>query len=427
MPDINYEKTIFPNGLRYIFIPEPQSLATTVLVLVAAGSEYETRDISGISHFLEHLCFKGTSKRPKSGIIASELDSLGAEYNAFTSNEMTGYYAKAANRNFGKILDIVVDLYMNPIIEQAEMDKERGVILEEINMYEDLPMEKVKENFSRLLYGDQPAGWSVAGKKEIIHVLKRDDVTAYREKHYLAPKTTVIICGGLEKNPKDEVWNYFKSMPTGKIIKKEKTVEAQDAPRIDLSEKQTDQLHLVLGVRGLDIFDSKKYSLMVLGDILGGSMSSRMFTKIREEMGAAYYVRSGFDMSLDHGSLFVAAGIDKNRSVEVCRAIIVEFEDFCKNAVSEAELNKAKEHLSGNLILQLETSDDIAVFFGAEEIMTGEILTPEETLRRIKNVTAEEIRILAREIFQNDRLNLSAIGPHFDEASLRSVLRLVNI
>lgn len=427
MSAINYEKTIFPNGLRYVFIPESQSLATTVLVLVAAGSEYETKDISGISHFLEHLCFKGTSKRPKSGVIASELDSLGAEYNAFTSNEMTGYYAKAASKNFGKILDIVADLYMNPIIEQEEMDKERGVILEEINMYEDLPMEKVRENFSKLLYGDQPAGWSVAGRKEVIRVLKRDDVAAYRRKHYLASKTTVIICGGLEKDPKKDVWNYFKSMPTGEVVKKEKTAESQNNPQIDLSEKQTDQLHLVLGVRGIDIFDPRKYSLMVLADILGGSMSSRVFTKIREEMGAAYYVRSGLDMFLDHGSLFVAAGIDKGRSVEVCRAIIDEFEDLRKNVVSEEELNKAKEHLSGNLILQLETSDDIAVFFGAEEIMTGKILTPEETLRRIKNVTAEEIKTLAEEIFRNDRLNLAAIGPHFDEASLRSALRLVNI
>jgi predicted Zn-dependent peptidase len=427
MSDINYHKTIFPNGLRYIFIPQSQSLATTVLVLVAAGSEYETKDISGISHFLEHLCFKGTAKRPRSGVIASELDSLGAEYNAFTSNEMTGYYAKAANENFEKILEIVADLYMNPIIDQTEMDKERGVILEEINMYEDLPMEKVRENFSKLLYGDQPAGWSVAGSKEIIRKLQREEVVAYRSKHYLAAKTTVIVCGGLAENPEKNVWQYFESMAKGEAIKKEKTADTQAEPMIDLQTKPTDQLHLVLGARGIDAFDRRKYVLMVLADILGGSMSSRMFVKIRDEMGAAYYVRSGVDASSDHGSVFVSAGIDKLKSVEVCRAIIAEFEDLKTNLVSDAELNKAKEHLSGNLILQLETSDDIAVFFGAEEIISAKVLTPEEVLQEIKKVTAEEIKSLAGEVFQKNKLNLAAIGPEFDEKALRSVLQSVKI
>jgi predicted Zn-dependent peptidase len=427
MPDINYNKIVFPNGLRYIFIPESQSLATTVLVLVAAGSEYETKETSGISHFLEHLCFKGTTKRPKSGIIASELDTLGAEYNAFTSNEMTGYYAKAANNNFEKILEIVADLYMNPIIDQSEMDKERGVILEEINMYEDLPMEKVKENFSKLLYGDQPAGWSVAGTKEIIRRLQREDVVAYRNKHYLAAKTTVIICGGIPKNPRESVWKHFESIAKGEAIKKEKTTEAQSSMAFDLQTKQTDQLHLVLGNRGINVFDPRKYILMVLADILGGSMSSRMFIKIRDEMGAAYYVRSGVDASADHGSVFVSAGIDRTKIIEVCRVILSEFEDLKTNLVSEAELNKAKEHLSGNLILQLETSDDIAVFFGAEEIISGNVLTPGAVLKKIKEVTAEEIRDLAREIFRKETLNLAAIGPDFDEKALRLALQSSNI
>ncbi|MCL4406086.1 MAG: insulinase family protein [Patescibacteria group bacterium] len=427
MPEINYVKTIFPNGLRYIFVPEPQSLATTVLVLVAAGSEYETKDKSGISHFLEHLCFKGTTKRPRSGAIAAELDALGAEYNAFTANEMTGYYAKAANKNFEKILEIVADLYMNPIIDQAEMDRERGVILEEINMYEDLPMEKVKENFAKLLYGDQPAGWSVAGNKEVIRRLNREDIVAYRTRHYLPPKTTVIVCGGIPENPEKTVWKYFEAMPRGETVKKEKTIDSQTEPELNLQTKSTDQLHLVLGSRGINAFDPRRYALMVLADILGGSMSSRMFVKIRDEMGAAYYVRSGVDESSDHGSIFVAAGIDKTKMIDVCRVILAEFEDLKNNPVSEAELNKAKEHLSGNLILQLETSDDIAVFFGAEEIVSGKVLTPAEVLRKIKEVTPEDIRSLAGEIFKKSRLNLAAIGPDFEEKALRDLLQSVKI
>lgn len=427
MSEINHKKTIFPNGLRYIFIPQPQSLATTVLVLVAAGSEYETKDISGVSHFLEHLCFKGTTRRPKSGLIASELDALGARYNAFTANEMTGYFAKAANKNFEKILEIVADLYLNPTIDQGEMNKERGVILEEINMYEDLPMEKVKENFSKLLYGDQPAGWSVAGDKEVIREIKREDVVAYRNKHYLASKTTVVVCGGIEEDPEKIVWKHFESMPRGEAIKKAKTVDEQSEPKIDLQTKPTDQLHLVLGSRGIDIFDERRYALAIIAEILGGGMSSRMFVKIRDEMGAAYYVRSGTDESSDHGSIFVAAGIDKSKTAEVCRAILAEFEDLKNNLVSDEELAKAKEHLSGNLILQLETSDDIAVFFGGEEIVTGKVLSPAEALRKIKEVTPEDIRSLAREIFRKDRLNLAAIGPDFEEKALRDVLQSIKI
>jgi len=307
------------------------------------------------------------------------------------------------------------------------MDKERGVILEEINMYEDLPMEKVKENFSELLYGDQPAGWSVAGDKEVIRKIKREDVVAYRGKHYLASKTTVVVCGGIEEDPEKIVWKHFESMPRGEALKKEKTVDEQSEPQIDLRTKQTDQFHLVLGSRGIDIFDPRRYALALIAEILGGGMSSRMFVKIRDEMGAAYYVRSGTDESSDHGSIFVAAGIDRSKTTEVCRAILAEFEDLKINLVSEDELAKAKEHLSGNLILQLETSDDIALFFGSEEIVTGKVLAPAEALRKIKEVTPEDIRSLAREIFQKNRLNLAAIGPDFEEKALRDILQSTKI
>ncbi len=426
MNSLPYIKKVMPNGLRYIFVPQPQSMATTALILVSTGSEYETKEINGISHFLEHLCFKGTANRPKADMIASELDSLGAEYNAFTGNELTGYYAKAANKNFEKILDVVTDLYLNPIIDAAEMDKERGVIIEEINMYEDLPMEKVRENFSALLYGDQPAGWSVAGRKEVIRSLTREDIISYRAKHYVAPKTTVVIVGGIENDPKELVMKHFANIPSGEAIKKPKTIESQSGPQIDLFDKKTDQIHLILGVRAFDLFDKRRYPLAVLSDILGGSMSSRLFRKVREQMGAAYYVRSSADLGSDAGALVISTGIDRSRIHEITEAIVGEMKSLRDTLVSDEELNKSKDHLSGRLVLQLETSDEVAAFYGTDEATAGMVRTPEEILEGIKKVTAEDVMSVARDIMKDDLLNLSAVGPFGDgdKESLAAILKL---
>jgi predicted Zn-dependent peptidase len=419
MPQTSYKKTVFKNGVKYIYVPQPESMATTVLVLVSTGSEYETKDISGISHFLEHLCFKGTKNRPTSNLIAGELDALGAEYNAFTGSEITGYFAKVANKNFEKILDVVSDLYLNPIVEQSEMNKERGVIIEEINMYEDLPMEKVRENFSALLYGDQPAGWSVAGRKEVIQKLDREDIMSYRNKHYVASKTTVVVAGGVN-DPEKLIEEKFSLIGTGEKIEKPITKEEQSVPQIHLQAKQTDQTHLVIGVRAFDMHDPRRYALSVLSDILGGSMSSRLFKKVREEMGAAYYVRSSADLGSDAGTLVVSTGIDRGRIKEIILAILHEMKRLIEEPVPEAELNKSKEHISGMMILQLETSDELAGYYGSEEAMSGEVRTPEEILENIRKVTAKDIMSVAKDVMRDDRLNLAAIGP-FDDGTKKDI------
>lgn len=413
MNQLPYKKTILPNGVTYIYVSQPGSLATTALILVSTGSEYETKEINGISHFLEHLCFKGTKNRPTSNLIAEELDALGAEYNAFTGSEVTGYYAKAANKNFEKILDVVSDLYLNPIVDQAEMDKERGVIIEEINMYEDLPMDKVRDNFGALLYGDQPAGWPIAGRKDVIQKLDRDDILSYRQKHYVAAKTTVVVAGGVP-DPEALVTEKFLSIGTGEKIMKTQTAESQSAPQIDLQAKQTDQTHLVIGVRAFDLHDPRRYALSLLSDVLGGSMSSRLFKKVREEMGAAYYIRSSSDLGTDCGALVVSTGIDRNRMTEIVSAILGELKRLATDPIPDAELSKSKEHISGRMILQLETSDELAGYYGSEEAMSGEIRTPEEILENIRKVTAEDIMAVARDIIRDDRLNLAAIGPFGD-------------
>lgn len=426
MTNIPYTKKVFPNGMKYIFIPQPQSLATTVLILVSTGSEYEEKEISGLSHFLEHLCFKGTKKRPIPSLISEELDSLGAEYNAFTGNEITGYFAKSANKNFPKILDVVSDLYLNPLIDQEEMDKEKGVIIEEINMYEDLPMRKVRDDLAFLMYGDTPAGRSIAGTKDTIKNMTRDDILSYRNIHYIAPKTTVVVAGGLSVNPEAVIAEYFAGIGTGEVIKKNNNIINQSAPQIFVRDKDTDQTHLAIGIKAFNLFDDRRYALSLMSGILGGSMSSRLFKKIREEMGAAYYIRSSSELSSDYGLLSISSGVDKDRLVEIIKVILAELKLLKNNLVSEEELNRVKEYISGKLILQLETSDDVAEFYGAEEALMGGIRTPEEILEKIKNVTSNDILKVANDILKEDGLNLAIIGSISSEVKeeLRRVFNL---
>ncbi len=260
----DFKKIVLDNGLRIVLVPQAQSLATTVLILVEAGSKYETKEINGLSHFLEHMCFKGTKKRPTSIEISSELDGLGAVYNAFTEMEFTGYFAKARPDHFEAILDVISDMYLNQIFDLKEIEKERGVIIEELNMYEDLPMRRVQESFTNLLYGDQPAGWDIGGRKEVIKKLTRDDFIKYRNEHYLGQASLVVIAGQFnEEEAVEKIKTVFADIKTGKKTPKIKTIEQQDKPRILLKTKKTDQTHLVLGVRAFDMFDERKYALEV--------------------------------------------------------------------------------------------------------------------------------------------------------------------
>ncbi len=407
-----YQKTVLSNGLRVITIPMPDSLTTTIFVLVEAGSKYETKEINGLSHFLEHMCFKGTEKRPKSIDISSELDGIGAVYNAFTSMEYTGYFAKARPNHFDIILDVVSDIYLNQIFDSEEIDKEKGVIIEEINMYEDLPMRRVQELFTNLLYGDQPAGWDIAGPKETIKKLVRDDFIKYRDGHYLSQSSLVVVAG---KFKEDEMMKKievaFGGVKSGKKIPKIKTIEYQIKPEILLKHKETDQTHLVLGVRAFDIFDNRRYALQILTNILGGGMSSRLFQKIREEMAAAYYVSAGADLFTDHGYLAAWAGIDHSKTELVILAILEEFQKIISQPIKNDELQRAKNHLIGGLIIGLETSDQLAGFYGGQEILTKKTISPEDLINKIEAVKAEDIMAVAQDVFQNQKLNLAIIGP----------------
>lgn len=420
-----FKKIILDNGLRVILVPQPGNLSTTVLVLVETGSKYESKEISGISHFLEHLCFKGTAKRPKTIDISTELDSIGAFYNAFTGAEYTGYFAKARANHFENILDIVSDIYLNQIFDPEEIEKEKGTIMEEMNYNEDIPMRKVQDLFLQLLYGNQPAGWNIAGNKEVIKKLAKDDFIKYHKMHYVAKSTIVVIAGALnEEQAVEKVKKYFSGIADQPKVAKLPTIDTQSAPAISLVHKKTDQAHFILGVRAFNIFDKRKYVIEVLADILGGGMSSRLFQRVREELGAAYYVNAGNDLYTDHGYLAVSCGADNNRVLDIVSVVLEELKKLANELVPEKELARAKEHLTGNLILSLETSNRLAEFYGGQEVVSGDMITPEQLIEKINLVTAEEIKALAKEIFQNQKLNLALVGPFEEKEPFEKILTL---
>lgn len=415
----------FNSGLRLVTIPMPATKTATVFVLVGTGSKYETKDINGISHFLEHMMFKGTAKRPGTMDIARELDSIGAEYNAFTGKEYTGYYAKASAEKLDITMDVVFDIFLNSKLSEEEIAIEKGVIVEEINMYRDLPQRYVGDIFEKLLYGDQPAGWEIAGEKEIVTALKRDQFVEYFNSHYVAENTIVAVAGNVDpEEVKKKVENYFKTIRHGKSIGKLAVHEKQGEPKLAVSYKKTDQTHFILGFRAFNMFDDRKYALSVLSKILGGGMSSRLFYEVRERRGLAYYVRSEVNPYTDSGYLSVSAGVNNEKAVEAVKVILDEINKVRANNITEKELQQAKDNAEGSMALGLEHSDGVAMSYADSVLFHKKVLTPEEELDRIKKVTLDDIHLVAKDVFENNKLNFALIGPFEDDSKFKAILKI---
>lgn len=411
--------------MRMIAVPMTDNPTVTVLVLVEAGSKYETKEKNGISHFLEHMCFKGTATRPNTSDLSKELDTLGCAYNAFTGQEFTGYYAKGKADDASHLLDIIADLYLNPLLKTEEIEKEKGVIVDEINMYDDLPMQKVHEVWMDLLYGDQPAGWAIAGERDVVRGMKQEDFVAYRKAHYVAGATTVVIAGNINATEAfKEIAKKFKGITEYNKKGKKKTLDVQNGPKVAVSFKETDQTHIVVGVRSFPVSDKRNPTLKILSGVLGSGMSSRLFRKIRDEMGVGYYVNASNTTFTDHGYLAVSAGVANNRMQEVISAILAELKMLKDEPVGEEELSKVKEHLVGMMYLGLESSDQLAEYYGMQEVLRRELLTPKEREKLIRAVTAKDVQNMAKKLFVEKNLNLALIGPFKDEAALKPLLKL---
>ncbi len=420
-----FKKITLKNGLRIITIPQTDTRAVTVFTLVGAGSKYEKKNISGISHFLEHLFFKGTKKRPTSLKVIEPLDKVGGMFNAFTSEECTGYYAKVEASKLDLALDWVSDIYLNSLFPPKEIEKERGVIIEEINMYLDNPMSHIGEIWKNLLYGDQPAGWDIAGNKETVKKISRQQILNYRKSQYTASSTIVCVAGNFKEDQIiEKVKKAFQKVSVLKPNKKVKVIERQTVPECLVSFKETDQTHFYLGVRAYNIFNPQRYVLDVISVLLGGMMSSRLFTEVREKQGLAYYIKTENESDPDTGYLVAKAGADNKRIDKAITTILKEFKKLTQKKVSAVELKKAKENIKGRVALSLESSDAKAFFYASQEVIEGNILKPEEIFKRIDKVSANDILKVAKDIFKPKNLNLAIIGPFKDQERFRKLLKL---
>jgi len=420
---MKFIKDILPTGARLLTVPMKDTATITVLVLVETGSKYETKNISGISHFLEHMCFKGTKKRPSAHVISTELDSIGADYNAFTGQEYTGYYAKAHYKHFDQILDVIADIYQDQRFDEAEIEREKGVIIEEINMYEDIPQKNVQDLIGETLYGDQPAGWNIAGTKETVSAISKKDFEKYVQNHYVAGATVIAIAGAVDhEDVLKKTIEAFKNLRTSAKSDKAKINDEQKELRVSLKQKKSDQTHLVLAHRSYDLYDDRNYALSILAGVLGKGMSSRLFQLLREKMGVCYYVGAGLDTYTDHGSFQISAGVDTKRVEEVLKAIVTELRRLKEELVSPEELAKVKEYFIGKMYLSLESSDSFADHVAGQEIFKKPIRTPEEIVTKIQAVTAQQVQEAAKEIFMIERTALALVSPYGDEKKLKEIL-----
>ena len=418
-----YNREILPNGLRVITVPLANVESVTVMVAVKAGSRYESRQEMGLSHFLEHMAFKGTKKRPSALAISTEIDSVGGEFNASTGKESTVYYIKTAAKHVELSLDMLSDMLNNSLLKTEEIEREKGVICEEINMYNDTPMAKVGLVYEKLLYGDTPMGWSIAGEKDIVQKFDRINFIDYIKRLYSANNMCVVVSGNPEAvgNTQKIINSKFKIQITNQIQNsKFKTVtESQKKPAIEIFYKDTDQAHLCLGVRTFSRHDRRRYALDVLATILGGGMSSRLFIEVRERRGLAYYVRTGTDEYDDVGNLTTQAGVKVEKLEEAVETIWKEYQKLKRPGLSctkgqafqGCELRKAKDFLKGHFVLGMENSREVAGFYAGSELLEKEIKTPDEEMGSIEAVTISDVLSVAQEIFQPKNLNLAVVGP----------------
>ncbi len=420
-----FKKTVLDNGLRIITAPMQGTNTVTVLILCGTGSDYETKEINGISHFLEHMFFKGTKNRPTPDMIKHELDGMGSVSNAFTSHEATGYHVKAGKTYLWQSLDLLADIYHHSLLQEEEIERERQVVVEEMHKDRDTPTLYIWWLWERLLYGDQPAGWDVIGEEKVIRALRRDDFVNYFNHQYVASNTAVVVAGNFEEGVLiDRVKTLFAHIRQDTPMRKKPAlVEVQENPAFDVHYKETDQTHLAIGFRGYDANHPKRYGAEVLATLLGGSWSSRMWDRIREKLGLAYTVMSSHESYSNRGFLVTYAGVDHANVEKTIRAAIEEYKNVCEKPIPADELKRVKDYLRGTTLIALEQSNAVASFVGGEEMLTGKPLTIEEVFSKVDAVTAEELCLVAREIIRPERLNLAMIGPFKEKEKFVELLR----
>jgi predicted Zn-dependent peptidase len=411
-----FERHTLDNGLRVLLAPMPQATSVTCMIMLAAGSRYETRETNGIAHFAEHMFFKGTEKRPTAREIGTEVDGIGGEFNAFTGKEYTGYYVKCAAEFRDTALDVLVDMLRNSKFADEEIEREKGVIVEEMNMYYDTPRDFIGGVYEELLYGDQPLGWDIIGRKETIRDANRNTFLDYTGRWYKPSRMVVGLGGNVGGDAVEKIEQLLGDLDdadTGEPPAAE--VQAPNGPQVKIHHKQSDQAHLCLGVSSYPLEHPDRYSLQLLATVLGTGMSSRLFTEVRERRGLAYYVFGINHSYTDTGSLYSQAGVDINRADEAVDTIVRELRRIVDEPVPAQELEKTRNLAKGRFLLQLENPQGMIMFGLRREVLEGGAVEPKEIQEGLDAVTTQDIQRVAQDVIGGNGLNLALIGP-FEEA-----------
>jgi predicted Zn-dependent peptidase len=419
-----FETTVLPNGLRVVTAPMPQAKSVACFLMMAAGSRYESRDTNGIAHFAEHMFFKGTERRPTAREIAGEIDAIGGEFNAFTGKEYTGYYVKCAAEHRDVALDVLVDMIRHSKFDAEEIEREKGVIVEEMNMYYDTPRDYVDGVYDDLLYGDQPLGWDIIGTKETVRAATRDTFVGYLETWYRAPRIVAGVGGQLGADVIARLEELLGNVPNGASGAPKPVEVSLAGPGVKLHTKSSDQAHIRIGVHSYPLEHPDRYTLALLATVLGGGMSSRLFTEVRERRGLAYYIYGYNQGYTDTGTLFAQGGVDIGRIDEAVSTIVAEFGRIAAQPVEPEELEKARNFAKGRLVLSLEDPKGTIMFGLRSEVLEGRVREPDEVLAGFDAVTIEDVQRVAHDIIRENRLNLALIGPFDDPDRFEKLLTL---
>lgn len=420
-----FRLTTLENGLRVITAPMPHTRSVAVSCYVGAGSRYETDEQAGLSHFVEHLCFKGTERRPTPLAVSEAIDSVGGVLNAATDRELTVYYCKVSRPHFELALDVLADLIRHPLFAPEETEKERQVILEELAMVADSPVQQVDILLDETLWPNQPLGRDVAGSETSVSALSRQMALDYLHRQYVPNNAVVSVAGAITHDEAiariaKALGDWMPGTPGAWFP----ALDGQEAPRVSLKYKATEQAHLSLAVRGLPLEHPDRYVLSLLSVLLGEGMSSRLVMELRERRSLCYDVHSYVNYFLDTGAFAVYAGVDPARAKEALGALLEELARLRDGGPTEEELTRAKELAKGRLLLRMEDTRAVSDWLGAQELLTRRIRTVDEVTERIDAVTEDDLRRVARDLLVSDRLNLAVVGPFRSERRFASLLRL---
>jgi predicted Zn-dependent peptidase len=423
---MDYKLKTLDNGLRLLTVEIPSLQSVSVTVWIKTGSRSDYTDKKGISHFIEHMVFKGTKNRPTAAEISYAIDSIGAEFDAATAKDWTNYFLKVRSDLLETAFDLLSDVTLNPLFKRAGIERERGVILEELAMKEDSPMSKVGLNLMKLVFSGHPLGNDIGGVPKTVKSIQKDDLIRYRKDHYSSENIVITVSGSVKEPEATKlVEKYFKRLKKGKKKRITKFVNRQRKPKLYLEYKKSEQAHFYLAFLGNSRDYEKRHAEAVLLTLLGRGMSSRLFTEVREKRGLAYAIGSSVSRFADTGVFASYAGVDVDKISKAIEVMLSEHTSIVskKQPITKKELEKAKEYIKGRVALSLEDTASVNSFFGQRVLFLDKIRTPEEVYKKIDEVKADDVYEVARKMFKKERLNLAIIGPYKDKSRFEKLIK----